>query len=406
VGRFVVPHPVRDLEANMAPIGRYREVVYIASANGIGPSLARNGHDVRVEGLGVRLRKTLEQAMRPFLEAELGQPADSIFAEFDWAPIAAASITQVYKARLQLGEDVIVKVQRPGLDAVVQRDAAALLQIAGLLERRTTLGLSLRPTDRASEFLDGLGEELDFTVEASNALALMAATPASLGVRIPVVHTDLSTRRVLVEERFTGVSIADVDELRRRGLDPDALADTFLRAMLHHIFDVGVFHADPHPGNVLVLDDGTIGLIDLGAVGRLGPAERDALVAMLLGVASGDAAQLRQGLVQAGVITADVDTVALDGAIGGFVQRHVTKGGGISSSAFQDLLPLLGEFGMRPPRWLATLGRTMVTLEGTLRAVSPSFSLVDSMQAIAGERVHDLERPGSLKEMVTNEAMV
>lgn len=445
-GRFVVPHPVRELRAKAAPVSRYREVVRIAAANGLGPSLVRSGGEVRLATVGVRLRQTLEQAggmfvklgqvastrtdllppelcqdlaglrsaakaepaavMGPFLEAELDAPVEEVFADFDWTPIAAASIAQVYPARLRDGTEVVVKVQRPGLETVVARDTAALMQVADVLENRTTLGLSLRPLDLAREFIGGLREELDFGIEAANAAALAAATPPELGVRIPAVHTELSTRRVLVEERLTGVSIADVAALRSQGHDPDALAERFLHAMVHHVFEVGTFHADPHPGNVLVLPDGTIGLIDLGAVGHLGPAERDALVLMVLGAASGDAGQMRQGLSESGVVGNDVDAATLDRALAQFVQQNLTAGGGISASTFQDLLPLLGEFGMRPPRWLATLGRTMVTLEGTLRAVSPSFSLVDALRGIAAARARTLASPDSWREVVSREAMV
>src|SRR5262249_42174859 len=150
------------------------------------------------------------------------------------------------------------------------RDSAVVDQVAEALERHTTLGLTIRPRDLADEFLTGVREELDFTIEANNARALAAATPADSGVRLPRVYPDLSTSRVLAEERIVGVQIDDVTTLRDEGLDPHAIAERVMRVFMSQIFDAGVFHADPHPGNILVERDGTVVLIDLGAVGRLG----------------------------------------------------------------------------------------------------------------------------------------
>jgi ubiquinone biosynthesis protein len=435
----------KDTPSTIASLRRYRELVGIARRNGLlseridirnPESIAAAGPDIRATleqagGVFVKLGQVAstrsdllppalcdqlallrsqaspapESEVRPLLEHELGTSVESVFADFDWTPIASASIAQVYAATDRDGGDVVVKVRRPGLDELMARDSGALMQLVRLVERRTTLGLTLRPADLADEFLAGVREELDLTVELSNAAALTAATPPGSGVRLPRMYPDHSTRMVLVEERVEGVDLGDVQGLRDAGHDPSEIAQRVLRVTLTHIFQAGVYHADPHPGNLIVEPDGTIVLIDLGAVGRLGKQQRGVLVQLMMGVAGADAAALRQALEQAGIVGDGVDAIDLDRAIDEFLARHVRAGAGIDAAVFEDLMVMLGDFGMRPPRWMTTLGRTFVTLEGTLRSVDPTFSLVDAAMADAGGILRPDVHPGTLRQSVEAEAM-
>ena len=431
--------------STVSSLRRYRELIGIARANGLHATRINLSDPASVASIGPALRATLEQAggvfvklgqvastrsdllppalcdelshlrssaapapesdVRPLVEHELGATIDDVFGSFDWTPIASASIAQVYAATDADGSPLVVKVRRPGLDELMARDSAALLQAARLLERRTTLGLTVRPAELADEFLAGVREELDLTGELSNAAALRAATPPGQGVRIPTVYPEHSTRMVLTEERVDGVDLGDVDALRAAGHDPATIAHRLLHIVLVHIFTAGVYHADPHPGNVLVEPDGTIVLIDLGAVGRLGKQQRSVLVQLMLGVATADSAALRQALEQAGIVGDGVNATDLDRAIDEFLARHVRAGAGIDAGVFEDLMVMLGEFGLRPPRWMTTLGRTFVTLEGTLRTVDPGFSLVDAAMAEAGGVMQPSLHPSSLRETVEAEAM-
>ena len=431
--------------STLSSLRRYRELVSIARRNGL-PTRRMDLQDPEsVAAVGPALRATLEEAggvfvklgqvastrsdllppalcdqlallrsqaapapeseVRPLLEQELGTDVESVFATFDWTPIASASIAQVYGATTHDGTDVVVKVRRPGLDELMARDSAALLQLAGVVERRTTIGLTLRPAELADEFLAGVREELDLTVELTNAAALTAATPPGSGVRIPRMFPEDSTRMVLTEERVHGVDLGDVQALRDAGHDPATIARTVLHTMIQHIFVAGVYHADPHPGNIIVEPDGTIVLIDLGAVGRVGRQQRAVLVQLMVGVASADAEALRQALEQAGVVGDSVDATDLDRSIDEFLARHVRAGAGIDAGVFEDLLVMLGQFGLRTPRWMTTLGRTFVTLEGTLRSVDPSFSVVDAAMAEAGGVLRPDLSPTTLRQSVEAEAM-
>ena len=159
---------------------------------------------------------------------------------------------------------------------------------------------------------------------------------------------------------------------------------------LHQIFTVGVFHADPHPGNILIDPDGTIVLIDLGAVGRLGPGHRDAVLDMMAAASVGDASGLRQALERITLFDRRVDLRALDMAMQSFLGRHLRAGGGISAAAFEDIAVLIGRYGIRLPRWFGTLSRTLVTLEGTIKGLDPDFSLVDAAKQHAATMVQSV----------------
>lgn len=437
-GLVEVTNPVAGVRGQLAQARRYREVIRLARRNGI------VSRDVHLDELPTGVRHTLEDAggmfvklgqvastradllpaawcdelallrskaepeqaavMRPHLEALLGRSVDEAYAEFDWDPIASASIGQVYAARLHNGEQVVVKVRRPGLEERVGVDSAAVMQLAGLIERRTVLGLAMRPTGLAQEFIDNVREELDFRIEAANGATLAAALAERPGIRVPRVYDDLCDSQVLTEERVDAVGIDEVDRLRELGVDLPALADRLLAEFLHQIFQVGTFHSDPHPGNILVEPDGTIVLIDLGAVGRLGPAQSRAVLDLMVAASSGDTTALREALLGVASIDQTATVRALDDALDELLARHMRSGGGISTRAFQDLAVVVGRFGLRLPRWFGTLSRTLVTLEGTLHTIDPSFSLVDAAREHAGDATSSGGgRLASARELVEQE---
>jgi ubiquinone biosynthesis protein len=397
------------------------------------------GDDAAIADLGPRLRTTLEEAgglfvklgqvastrsdllpaalcnelaklqshvrpdppelIRVQLEEELGMPAEEAFATFDWEPIASASIAQVYAATGHDGRPWVVKVRRPGLEEQIQHDSDAVLLLARIIEHHTALGLRISPTNLAEEFLAGVHEELDFRIEVGNARSLAAATPAGAGVRIPAIDAARSTRKVLIEERVDGIELGELDRVRAAGHDPAVIAQRLVEVVLGQLFHSGVFHADPHPGNVLVEADGTIALIDFGAVGHLGKQQRMVIVQLMVGAVTSDATTLRQALEQAGVTGDALEGGALDRAIDEFLGRHMQVGGGIDATVFEDLMGMLSDFGLHPPRWMGSLGRTFVTLEGTLRTVDPHFSLVDAATAMGTSIVAPDLEPGSIKEV-------
>jgi ubiquinone biosynthesis protein len=339
------------------------------------------------------------------IEAELGRPVEEVFTDFDWTPLAAASIGQTHVATLPSGQSVVVKVQRPDIAEVMERDLAALALVAEFAERRTPLGRSVRSGEVLGQFARSLRAELDFRSEA-RAMADMAylvanddaagpsagggSGPAVARVRIPAVHAELCTARVLVQEHFDGFTVGDTAELAAADVDRAALASGLMRAALAQVVRYGLFHADPHPGNVFVLRDGSLGLIDFGAVGRLDPLQRAAVVDMLAALVRGDVRLMRDGIEQVADMGGAVPAERLERAIARLMTDNVRPGGAVDPSVLQDLVPMLGEFGISLPGDLVVLSRALVTLDGTLGVLAPGLSIVTAALEIAGP---EAERP-------------
>jgi ubiquinone biosynthesis protein len=207
------------------------------------------------------------------------------------------------------------------------------------------------------------------------------------------VYRDVSGRRVLVQERFEGVTISDTRHLDEAAVDRRALADQLLRATLDQIVRIGLFHADPHPGNVFALPDGTLGLIDFGAVGRLDPIQQAALVDMMLAMARRDVGLLRDGVERVADFSETRSPDELERALARLLADHVRPGGSVDPAIMQDLVATLSRFGMRLPKDVVLLSRALVTVDGTLRALCPDVSLVAAatamVEAPAGEAVVD-----------------
>jgi ubiquinone biosynthesis protein len=255
------------------------------------------------------------------------------------------------------------------------------------------------------DFLDNIRQELDFRIEASNAADLAPTLAGIEGMRVPTVYREFSSAKVLVEERISGVSVTDRDALREWNIEPFPLAQRLFRSFSSQIFDAGVFHADPHPGNILVQEDETIVFIDLGAVGRLSKRQRSQVLAMLTSAGSGDVRGLRAALFEVASIEEMSNARELEFALEDLLSGAVRSGMGFSVRSFQDLVVLVGQFGIRMPKWFGTLTRTLLTLEGTLTSIDPDFSLVNAVQRSSRALEHALPGVSSLRDVLTEEAM-
>jgi ubiquinone biosynthesis protein len=428
-----VPHPIRRLRTAWLRSRRYSQIVHIALRNGFGPHIGRRRRKrgtARGDGsYGNRLRLTLEESGGTFvklgqllstrsdlvppdviaelsrlqddvapvpapaivavLEEEIGRPLASVFQRFDTEPIGAASIAQVHAATLIDGREVVVKVQRPGIGELVERDLDSLLRLAKTVERRATWARSYQVGALVGEFADQLHEELDFRREASNTSALARNLEATSDVRIPAVYEDLSTHRVLTLERLRGVSIREGEEIERRGFERQVLADRLLRCYLRQLLIDGVYHADPHPGNILVLEERSIGLIDFGAVGRLDAVQQEALKDVLLGIGRRDPEAMLTALLDVVDMPEDTDLVRLQHALASFLARHVTGTVTPSVGAFIALLRILTGFGVYVPPEFSTLFRMLATLQGTVETLSPGHAFPARLEAVAAELFND-----------------
>lgn len=276
----------------------------------------------------------------------------------------------------------------------MERDLDIVDRVARSLELRATWARSLGVVDLADGFAAALTEELDFRVEARN-IAAVGAAYTGTEVSVPTVHTELSGERVLVMDRLDGepvrAAVGSVEPARREGL-ARALLDCVLRQVLLH----GIFHADPHPGNVLLLTDGRLGLLDFGSVGRLDLGLRNGLRDVLAAVDRGDSAALRDGLLEIVDRPDEIDEQRLERALGGPVAKHVAHGQAPDLDMFTDLFRVVADFRLSIPPPIAAVFRALATMEGTLALLSPGFNILLESRAFANALVGERMRPDSL----------
>ncbi|MFG2503241.1 ABC1 kinase family protein [Streptomyces sp. NPDC048441] len=354
-----------------------------------------------------RLQDQVAPAAWPEVEqtliAGLGAPPGEAFAHFDRMPLAAASIAQVHAAVLHDGTRVVVKVQRPGIQEVVARDLDIVNRLAATLQSRTGWGRSLGLTDLARGFAVALCEELDFRIEARNMTSVRRAAEArgDVSVTVPRVYDQLSTARVLVMSRIDGVPLGQLapaaPELGEK------LAHTLLTALLNQIMQDGVFHADPHPGNILVLPDGTPALLDFGSVGRLDAGLRASMAGLFLAVDRGDPTALCDALLEVTNRPEQVDEQRLRRALGHFSARYLVHGGTQDTAMFTELFRLMTDFRLAVPPEIAAVFRALATIEGTLTRLSDGFDIVEASRAYAATEFARQLSPGTAGDTARDE---
>jgi len=442
-----VPQPLEIITGTRAAIARsrrYSQISRIAVRHGLGPYM--RGRRLRGDGptggraaLAASLRQALEEGGVTFtklgqlmstrrdllpeefttelaqlqdraepapwdqvegvLAQSLGAPVDQVFAELQREPAAAASIAQVHRARLRCDDgsdtEVAVKVQRPGIRATVEQDLDILQRLAVTLEDRARWARAVGTAGVARGFAAAMREELDFRVEARNMAAVAAtwagqqrAVGGSVQVVLPAVYEQLCTEHVLVIEWLDGISLRAAGPLiDDRGLDRAKLTRALLRSMVYQITEGGVFHADPHPGNVLLLTDGRLALLDFGSVGRLDAQQRAGLQNLLLAVGRADPAALRDALLELVTRTDEIDEWQLERALGQFVARHLIGTSPPTAEMFTDLFRLASRFELTIPPEIATVLRALATLEGTLSLLTPGIDIAAEAREYAADQV-------------------
>ena len=340
-------------------------------------------------------------AIDEVIRAELGAGVDELFASFERVPMAAASIAQVHAATLKSGQRVVVKVCRPEAPAVVESNLAILERLAVRLQR--SWGRSMGAVELADGFGDALREELDLRIEVRNMTSVAAsACDDGSGVRIPVPVEAMSTQRVLVMERLEGrsLSAAEPHGLTERRC---ALARGLLDCLLRQVMVAGIFHADPHPGNILLLFDGQLGLLDFGSVGRIDAEMRGALQRLLLAVDHGNPAALTDALLELVKRPEALDEAELHRSLGRFLARHVAAGLTPDVRMFTDLFRIVSDHGLSIPPEMAAVFRSLATMEGTLTRLAPGFGIVAETRRFASNYQAEQLRSGSLRATATDE---
>jgi ubiquinone biosynthesis protein len=339
--------------------------------------------------------------LRAQLAEDLGGEPAEVFARFDEEPLAAASIAQVHTAQLHDGSEVIVKIRRPGITAVIEADLRLLARFAEKAEAEIPALAPYRPQQLVREFGRSLRRELDLASECRSAERI-AANLAPLGfVVVPKVHWPLTKTRVNVQSRILGIPGEQLDELDRQGMDRRLLAQRGARAVLKMIVEDGLFHADPHPGNVFYLPEHRIAFIDFGMVGRLSQRRREDLLNLLLGLVQHRPQQVADVLLDwAGSGADGVNLSQLEAEIEDFVdQYHGTPLADLSlGGMLMDVTAILREHRLALPSELALLIKAFISLESMGRGLDPAFHMAGEALPILQEVLRARYRPRALAQ--------
>ncbi len=320
------------------------------------------------------------------IEAELGSPLEQLFEVFDPEPLASASVGQVHRARLRTEDGVLrevaIKVQRPGIKAIIERDLDLLYLLAQALERSIPDARLYSPVRLVSEFDRAITAELDFQLEADHAVRFRKNFENHPEVHFPKIYRKWSGKRVLALEFLSGQKVYAAIE---SGFDAEKITRATLGVMIKSIFEDGFFHADPHPGNIIIMgqpDAPVIGLIDLGLVGRLTPQLRDKTIDLMIAAVEENHRGIADALYAIGTPTRKVDRAAFESEVTMLAERYLGKPlGEIEiSSLIRDLVGGATKFGLEIPPDFLMVGKTLMTVEGVGREIAPTFDLYGEMK--------------------------
>ena len=316
--------------------------------------------------------------MEPVVRAAIPD-LDQLFSSVEWQPIGSASIAQVYAATLTDGEEVVIKVRRPGADEEVRRDGLVVRNLATLAERHSTWARSVGLADLAESFVADLEGELDYQREAAAARDL-AISLFDGGIGIPHVHSELTSGDVIVMRRVEGQTLADAELSSLSPAVREALAAKLVSTHMSAMLDGGRFHADPHPGNVMLTPNRELFLIDLGATGVLSPVEQSALSSLLMGVKLREPTMLRDSLLLVSEAQAPVDTARLDRSLGHLLNEHLRPDEDMGPQAVVELLRIMRDQQLQLPPSSSPMFRSLVTVLDSLETLAPGFAALNAVE--------------------------
>ena len=328
-----------------------------------------------------------EIAMR-FIAEEIGQPPENVYAYLSESPIAAASLGQVYKGQLKTGEDVAVKVQRPGLAEQITKD----IYIIRILAKWATNNVSQIRSDLVSivdEFGTRIFEEMDYTHEGGNAERFNKLYGYLPEIVVPGIYPQYTGRRVLTMEWIEGVKLTELEELKARGIDPTHVIEVGVQCSLRQLLEHGFFHADPHPGNLLVTREGKLAYLDFGMMCEVEPYQRYGLIEAIVHMVNRDFEGLAQDYVNLEFLTPETDLSPIIPALAGVFNNAL--GASVAElnlkSITDEFSALMYEYPFRVPAYYALIIRSLVTLDGIAITVDPDFKVLSKAYPYVSRRL-------------------
>jgi len=334
------------------------------------------------------------------IERELGAPAEDLFEEFCKEPLAAASIAQVHRGKLKSGEEVVFKVRRPGIAKVVETDIDVLMGLAYLIEQHVPAVAHYDPVGLVKEFQRNIMREMNFTREGRTVDRFSVNFADSETVYTPKVFWDYTGETVLTMEYVPGVKISDLEKLSELGYDLKEIARRGADAFLKQVLDYGLFHADPHPGNVFILPEQVICMLDYGMVGRLGKDLKDQLIDLLQALLNRDVDRIISQLLYSGELADESDLRSLRRDLHDFIEDYYDivlqdiKVGKLLS----EFIEILTHHRIHFPADYMLLAKALVIMEGVGRQLDPDFSMLTHMRPYIKRMVLERFSPKSMSE--------
>ena len=323
------------------------------------------------------------------IEKELGAPVEDVFTDFEIEPMAAASLAQVHRATLPNGDQVVVKVQRPDIETVIETDLEILFDLASFLQARTPLGQIYDFPEIAQDFAYTLRAEMDYRSEGRNADRFRKNFANEPYMHIPQVYWDYTTERLIVFERIAGIKIDDVEALDAAGLDRHEIALHCARMIIKEVLEDGFFHADPHAGNFSILTneagEPVIGAMDFGLVGYLSPHVKDELVRFFVVAVQLDPEKITEQLIRMSAAQRQVDRTALQRDLDQLLRRYYGRPLKEirARKVVEEIMPVAFRHHLRLPSELWLLGKTLAMMEGVGTKLDPDFDMFEVAEPYA-----------------------
>lgn len=371
----------------------------------LGPTFIKFGQimsnrpDILSQDILIELQK-LQQNVAPFpgeaaqqiIEEELQQSTDDIFESFSVEPLASASIAQVHMATLKSGEKVVVKVRRPGICKTIKVDTEIMFEIASFVESVYPPAENLSPSLIVREFEKAISRETDFVNEANNINRFANDFKGVKNISVPKVYLDLSTDKILCMEFVDGLNPMDTESLKKQNIDTHKVAENVADLVLKQIFEHGFFHADPHPGNIRVLENGDIAFLDYGMMGYMMPKWQMMLADMMIAFTRRDVAKLTDQILMMTSSPRHFESRnELEAEIDQLIQRYSylplkSLNMGV---LIQEIFKVIFQFKLKIPPTVYLLSKAIITIEGVARRLDPEFNLIEYIKPYAKKRIRE-----------------